>query len=315
MSAYQATSMPHTGIATFCKAPFEPDLERLEAEVAVVGIPYDEATAMRPGSRQAPRAIRDASTRFGFLGRGATSKGFFDINRNRSIMTGVRLVDTGDVDTVYFSREQNFERIKQHIQGILAKDCLPVVLGGDHSISYPVIRAYEALGPLTIILIDAHLDYKADIMGLKYTNNSPFRRADELPFVQQIISFGIRGIKSTDVDLRESRDAGHLVFSNYDVFEQGVEALLEQCPQEIGNYYVSIDIDGLDPSIAPGTESPEAEGLTFTQVKKIAQGLASRGRLVGLDLVEVNPYLDPAELTPHMSAQLLIEVMATRFDG
>ncbi len=313
--AYQDTSLPHTGIATFCKSPFEPDLESLNADVAVVGIPYDEATAMRPGSRQAPRAIRDASTRFGFLGRGKASKGFFDINRGHPVMAGVRLVDTGDVDTVYFRREQNFERIYHHIRGILSKDCLPVVLGGDHSISYPVLRAYEELGPLTVILIDAHLDYKDEVMGLKYTNNSPFRRARELPFIRQILNFGIRGIKSTDVDLRESKEMGNLVFSNYDVFEQGVQALLDQCPEDLGNYYVSIDIDGLDPSIAPGTESPEAEGLTFTQVKQIARGLAERGKLVGVDLVEVNPYLDPAELTQHMAAQLLIEVMATRFDG
>lgn len=313
--AYQPTSQPHTGIATFCKAPFEPDLDQLDADVAVVGIPYDEATAMRPGSRQAPRAIRDASTRFGFLGKGRESKGFFDINRNRQIMAGRRIVDTGDVDTVYFSRERNHELIDRHLRAILAKDCLPVVLGGDHSISYPVLRAYEDFGPLTVVLVDAHLDYKLDIMGLRYTNNSPFRRAYELPFVDRILSFGIRGIKSTDVDLRESRDAGNLVFSNYDVFEQGIEALVEQCPEDLGNYYLSIDIDGLDPSIAPGTESPEAEGLTFTHVKQLAQQLSRRGRLVGVDLVEVNPYLDPAELTQHMSAQLLIEVMATRFDG
>ncbi|MEO1084197.1 MAG: agmatinase, partial [Acidobacteriota bacterium] len=313
--AYQATSQPHTGIATFCKAPFEPDLEKLDADVAVVGIPYDEATAMRPGSRQAPRAIRDASTRFGFLGRGRDSKGFFDINRDRQVMAGVRIVDTGDVDTVYFSRERNHELIKNHVKAILDHGALPVVLGGDHSISYPVLRAYEDFAPLTIVLVDAHLDYKLDIMGLRYTNNSPFRRAHELPFTGRILNFGIRGIKSTDVDLRESREHGHLTFSNYDVFEQGIDALLERCGDDLGNYYLSIDIDGLDPSIAPGTESPEAEGLTFSHVKKLAQGLSRRGRLVGVDLVEVNPYLDPSELTQHMSAQLLIEAMATRFDG
>ncbi|MEM6792641.1 MAG: arginase family protein [Acidobacteriota bacterium] len=312
--AYQHTSQPHTGIATFCKAPFEPDLSKLEPDdVAIVGIPYDEATAMRPGSRQAPRAIRDASTRFGFLGRGRDSKGFFDINRGHNVMAGVRLIDTGDIDTVYFSRERNHELTHRHIRGILDRGALPVVLGGDHSISYPVLRAYEEHGPLTVVLVDAHLDYKLDIMGLRYTNNSPFRRAHELPFIGQILNFGIRGIKSTDVDLRESREHGHLVFSNYDVFEQGIDSLLERCPEELGNYYLSIDIDGLDPSIAPGTESPEAEGLSFTHVKRLAQGLAKRGRLVGVDLVEVNPYLDPAELTQHMSAQLLIEIMATRF--
>ena len=311
--AYQKTSMPHTGIATFCKSPYVPDLDQLTADVAVLGIPYDEATAMRPGSRQAPRAIRDASTRFGFLGRGEESTGFFDINRDRNLMQGVRIADCGDVDVIYFDQERNFRLVKEKVEGILDRGALPVVLGGDHSISYPVLRAYERFGPLRVILIDAHLDYKDEIMGLKFTNNSPFRRAFELPFVEQIVSFGIRGIKSTDQELRESREHGNLVFSNYDVFEQGVQGLMDQLPEDLGNYYLSIDIDGLDPSICPGTESPEAEGLTFTQVKGIFAGLAERGTLVGVDLVEVNPYLDPAELTPHMSAQLLIEAMATRF--
>lgn len=311
--AYQPTSLPHTGIATFCKSPYVPDLEELDAEVAVLGIPYDEATAMRPGSRQAPRAIRDASTRFGFLGKGRESTGFFDINRDRNLMRGVRIVDCGDADVIYFDQERNFRLIRQSVGKILEKGALPLILGGDHSISYPVLRSYQDFGPLRVVLIDAHLDYKDELMGLKYTNNSPFRRAFELPFVEQIISFGIRGIKSTDQELRESRDHGNLVFSNYDVFDQGVAALAEQLPDDFGNYYLSIDIDGLDPSICPGTESPEAEGLTVTHVKQIAAALAERGTLVGVDLVEVNPYLDPAELTPHMAVQLLIEAIATRF--
>ncbi len=310
---HQKTSLPHTGIATFCKAPYLPDLEEFDGDVAILGIPFDEATAMRPGSRQAPRAIRDASTRFGFLGLGQESKGFFDINRDRSFMAGVRLVDCGDVDVIYFDQERNFRLIYDSVSKILSRDALPVILGGDHSISYPVIRAYENFQPLRIILIDAHLDYKDELLGLKFTNNSPFRRAYELPFVEQIISFGIRGIKSTDKELRESRAHGNLVFSNYDVFEQGISCLFEQLPRDIGNYYVSIDIDGLDPSLCPGTESPEAEGLNFTQVKKIFHLLSERGKLVGVDLVEVNPYLDPSELTQHMAVQLLIEAIATRF--
>ncbi len=311
--AYQQTSLPHSGIATFCKAPFVPDIRTVEADVAVLGIPYDGATAMRPGSRQAPRAIRDASTRFGFLGRGEQSTGFYDINRDRHLMAGVRLVDCGDVDVIYFDQERNFRLIEASVAGLLRRDALPVILGGDHSISYPVLRAFASKGPLRVALIDAHLDYKQDVMGLEYTNNSPFRRAIELPFVEQIVSFGIRGLKSTDRELQESREHGNLVFSNYDVFDRGIPALFDEVPGDLGNYYVSIDIDGLDPSICPGTESPEAEGLSFTHVKQIVGALTERGTLVCVDLVEVNPYLDPAELTQHMAVQLLLETMATRF--
>lgn len=122
-------------------------------------------------------------------------------------------------------------------------------------------------------------------------------------------------MKSTDLELRETRERGNLVFSNYEVFDLGPQGILYRLPADLGHYYVSVDIDALDPSIAPGTESPEAEGLSYTHIKRIMQGLAPRGAMVGLDLVEVNPYLDHAELTQHMAAQLLIEGMATAFAG
>ena len=310
---YQNASMPHTGIATFCKAPLETKLDKVDADIAVLGIPYDGATAMRPGSRQAPRAIRDASGRFGFLGKEKTN-GFYDINRNKTFLKDIKLVDCGDVDIMYFKEQENLLKIKNSVTQLLNKNCLPVILGGDHSISYPVLSAYEKFEPLTVILFDAHLDYRNEIAGLKLTNNSPFRRAYELGFIKQIINFGIRGIKSTEKDIIKSREHGHLIFSNYDIFDNSLASIMSKIPEDIGNYYISIDIDGLDPSIAPGTESPEAEGLSFRDVKQIGIELSKRGNLVGLDLVEVNPYLDHSELTQHIAVQLLIEVMATKFE-
>jgi agmatinase len=197
----------------------------------------------------------------------------------------------------------------------LNRGATPIILGGDHSISYPAIRAFDQFEPLTIVLIDAHLDYRDRFLGLPFTNNSPFRRARELPFVREIISFGIRGIKSTDREYRESLDHGNRIFTNYEIFDRGVEQLLTSLPNALGNYYLSIDIDGLDPSIAPGTETPEAEGLTFRQAKQIVRGLGMRGNLVGFDLVEVNPYLDHSEVTAHIAVQLLLEAAATAVTG
>ncbi len=311
MSERRAT-MPHTGIATFAKAPYVEDLATLDADIGILGVPTDAAAGMRPGCRQAPRAIRDASTRFGFLGRPGT-RGYFDINQDRILLPGFRIADCGDADVIYYDAERNVETIEASVRGIVDRGALPVVIGGDHSISYPVIRALDRTGPLTIILFDAHLDYVDEMHGLTLTNNSPFRRAQELPFVERIITIGVRGVKSTDRELRATRKRGNLVFTNYEVFDVGPQGILDRIPESLGNYYVSIDIDALDPSIAPGTESPEAEGLSYTHIKRILQGLAPRGTMVGLDLVEVNPYLDHAELTQHMAAQLLIEGMATAF--
>lgn len=308
----RSASLPHTGIATFCKAPYVEDVDNLNSDVAIFGVPLDAAVGMRPGCRQGPRAIRDASTRFGFLGRPSGEGGYFDINLPGKRMSGVRLADCGDADVIYYDQERTFDHVRELTAAILERGATPVVLGGDHSISFPVVSAFGDVGPLNVILIDAHLDYRDASFGLKYTNNSPFRRISELDFVQRIVTVGVRGIKSTDREYREAVADGHLVFSNYAVFETGVEAIADQLP-ELGSYYVSIDIDGLDPSIAPGTESPEAEGLTYTQVKKLLQLMATKGTMVGLDLVEVNPYLDHSELTQHIAAQLLIEAIATKF--
>ena len=149
-------------------------------------------------------------------------------------------------------------------------------------------------------------------MDMKFSNNSPFRRVHELPFPKRIVTVGVRGIKSTDREYRESLAHGNLVFPMEQVHEEGMEPLLKEIG-ELGNYYVSLDIDALDPSIAPGTESPEADGLSFRQARQLLRGLAKNGKLVGIDIVEVNPYLDHAELAQHISVQLLLEGIASGF--
>lgn len=307
----QSASLPHTGIATFCKAAhvFEP--AEMNADVAILGIPFDNTASMRPGCRQAPRALRDASARFAWLGEPAGGRGYFDIGRDVTLMSGVRMVDAGDVD-VGIDTAVTRERITTHVRSILDRGLLLASIGGDHSVSFPIVAAFENFAPLTVVLLDAHLDYRDDSMGLKFTNNSPFRRIHELPFVRRIITIGVRGIKSTDREYRESLEHGNLIFPMERLYTDGIDAVLREIGV-IGNYYLSLDIDGLDPSIAPGTESPEADGVSYRQAKQLFRGLASRGKLVGVDIVEVNPYLDHAELTQHMATQLLLEAIASAF--
>lgn len=308
----QSASLPHTGIATFCKAPYVFSPEELpDVDVAILGIPYDGMTSMRPGCRQAPRALRDASGRFGWLGAEVDSPGFFDIGSNQKFMAGVRMVDVGDVD-VHLDPDRTRERITTHARSLVDRGIMLVSLGGDHSVTYPLVEAFEKYAPLTIVLVDAHLDYRDLSMDLRYTNNSPFRRIHELPFVDRIITIGARGMKSTDREYRESLGHGNSVFPMEQVHEIGIDGVLSRI-NRIGNYYLSFDIDALDPSIAPGTESPEADGLSFRQARQLFRGLYARGTCVGVDIVEVNPYLDHAELTQHIGVQLLLEAIGSRF--
>lgn len=307
----QAAALPHTGIATFCKAGYIFTPGEIDAEVAILGIPFDNTASMRPGCRQAPRALRDASARFGWLGEPQGSSGYFDIGENTKHLSGVRMIDAGDVD-VGLDSTVTRERITSHARALLERGVLLASIGGDHSVSFPLVAAFEKFAPLTVVLLDAHLDYRDSSMGLKYTNNSPFRRIHELPFIKRIVTIGVRGIKSTDREYRETLGHGNRVIPMERVHEDGIAAIAGELG-DLGNYYLSLDIDGLDPSIAPGTESPEADGLSFRQAKQLIRALAQRGKLVGTDIVEINPYLDHAELTQHIAVQLLLEAIASGF--
>jgi agmatinase len=312
----QPATLPHTGIATFCKSPYVFEMEIIDAvdshvDVAILGVPFDSMASMRPGCRQAPRALRDASGRFGWLGVPVDSPGFYDIGDNTKYMAGVQMIDAGDVDVRLDATEAR-ERITAHARSIIDRGVMLASIGGDHSVSFPLIAAFEKFDPLTIVLVDAHLDYRDTSQDLLYTNNSPFRRAHELPFVKRIVTIGARGLKSTYREYLESLEHGNLVFPMERIHEIGIAAVIQEIG-EIGNYYLSLDIDGLDPSIAPGTESPEADGLTFRQARQLFRGLSGIGKLVGVDIVEVNPYLDHAELTQHIAVQLLLEAIASGF--
>ena len=166
-------------------------------------------------------------------------------------------------------------RITQHASKIIETDALLASIGGDHSVSFPLIAAFERYSPLTIVLLDAHLDYRDRFLGLEYTNNSPVRRASELGFVKRIVTIGARGIKSTDLEYRESLSRGNLIVTADAVSDRGAAAIAAEIG-DLGNYYVSLDIDGLDASIAPGTESPEADGLTFRQTKTLVRALGKQ---------------------------------------
>jgi agmatinase len=190
------TPPPHSPhcIATFRKAPYIFDPAEIDPDIAILGVPFDGMASMRPGCRQAPRALRDASTRFGWLGESTGTKGFFDIEAGQTFLAGKRIVNVGYVDG---SLDEGATRghISQHASKIVERGALLASIDGDHSVSFPLVAAFERYAPLTIVLFDADLDYRDRFLGLEHTNNSPFRRASELPFVKRIVSIGARGLR------------------------------------------------------------------------------------------------------------------------
>jgi agmatinase len=301
-----------TGIPSFARAPFTLP-HTVEADAAVLGVPYDEGSGFRPGTRFGPRAIRESSLRYAFFGLGPGKRGYWDLDLGRRRLTQLRLVDCGDVDIVALDLEGNFQRITDAVATVTTQGATPIVLGGDHSITFPAVRGLQHGGPLSLVHIDAHLDYRDDVGGIRLGHGCAIRRIAELPFVQEIVSLGIRGLRADEDDLEAARARGNRVIPAAAIRRAGVAAALAEVPGS-QRIYVTLDIDALDPGVAPGTGTPDPGGLSYMEIRDLLQGIARKGRVVGFDLVEVNPWLDPTGITPLTAAQLIVEFMASIFD-
>jgi agmatinase len=305
-------NLPITGIASFCKAPVCMDPATLEADVAILGVPWDEGTGFRPGARFGPRGIREYSVRYAFGERGAAVGGYWDVEARRRYLEKLRLADCGDVDIIYTDWQRTFANITAAVRGLLDRGAFPVVLGGDNSITFPVVQAYAERGPFGLLHVDAHLDYSDEFLGVRIANGNPIKRISELPFVTRIIQVGIRGIRTRQDAFEDSSRRGNLIVTARELHESGVAAVLNKIPR-LDRYYVTVDIDALDPAIAPGTSSPEPDGLTYRQLRDLLRGIAGKGRILGMDLVETNPFLDPIGLTQSLAASTILEFLAAIF--
>lgn len=309
--------MPFAGIATFARAPYQASPAPGSADFAVYGIPFDCAVGYRPGQRLAPRAIRDMSTRLA-LPWGEQNPGYWDVQEDRRYLEGARLVDAGDVDVHYFDLERLDAATDALVGGIIGAGAVPVGLGGDHSVTFPAIAALAPLfapgGPLAgrrlhIVQVDAHLDFTDQIEGFVRSNSSPIRRAAALPYVGGVTVLGVRGIRTNPEAYAAAEQRGHRMVLMQDIRSHGMAAALAALPAG-EPVYLTLDIDGLDPAVAPGTSSPEPDGLTYAEARAIAQVTAAQNQVVAMDVVEVNPYLDPGGLTSLLAARLALESMA-----
>ncbi|QDL90916.1 agmatinase [Paroceanicella profunda] len=298
-------NLPFTGICTFGKYPYVEDWSTIDADVAILGAPYDAGTQWRAGARQGPRGIREASTLFSF-GHG----GAYDHEDDITYLEQgkVRIVDIGDADIIHTDTLGSHAAIAAGVRAILAAGALPVVLGGDHSVNIPCIEAFEGAEPFHIVQLDAHLDFVDIRHGVTRGHGNPMRRAAEKPWVSGLTQLGIRNVSSTAKEgYEDARARGSDILSVRQVRSLGVEAVLERIPA--GRVYLTIDIDGFDPSIAPGTGTPSHGGFTYYEGLELLDGIAKRCDVVGIDLVEVAPDHDHAGLTTTLAAQLLMNTI------
>ncbi len=289
---------PYAGLPTLLDLPYSETVEGLD--IALVGVPMDLGVTNRPGARFGPRALR-AIERVG------------PYNHALKVLPTQhhRIADVGDVPfRSRYSLEQSIQDIERYFTNIVAAGVRPLAVGGDHSISYPILKAIGRDRAVGMVHIDAHCDTMGEMDGSKFHHGGPFRMAvlDGVLDPERCVQIGIRG--ASEFVWEFSYDAGMTVIHAEEFAVMGVERSIARTREVIGDgpVYVTLDVDGIDPAYAPGTGTPEVGGLTPREVQAFLRGLAGLD-VIGGDVVEVAPQYDPGYVTALVGAQMLFEIL------
>jgi agmatinase len=297
------TTMPRfAGIRTFMRLPYQPEIAKMD--FVILGAPFDTSATYRSGSRFGPEAIRRSSV----LLRPAN---VYHQIRPSDYLAGV---DGGDVMVIPGNTGQSHQNITAHVKEWVKSGTVPIVLGGDHSISLPELRAAASVhGPLSLIHFDAHGDTWDEYWGEKYTHGTPFRRALEEGIIDssRSIQIGMRGTVYDPNDINEARELGFEVITADEMRVIGLDETMKRVRQRVAQnkVFLTFDIDFLDPVYAPGTGTPEIAGFTSAEAQHLLRQLAGV-QFVGFDLVEVLPALDPSEVTALTAATIVFEFLS-----
>jgi guanidinobutyrase len=294
--------MPRAGgPATMMRLPQAQDARGLDA--CFVGIPMDIGTSNRPGTRLGPRQIRDESRMIRPFNM-ATGAAPFDV---------MQVADIGDVPINLFDLKKSINIISEFYRPIVNHGTIPLTLGGDHTLTWPILRAMaQKHGPVALIHVDAHADTNDEMFGEKVAHGCPFRRAWEEGLLQndKVFQIGLRGTGYSATDFDWGRSKGWTVIQAEECWHKSMNPIMSQIRKTIGKtpVYLSFDIDSLDPGFAPGTGTIEVGGLTTLQGLEIIRGTAGLN-IVGCDLVEVSPPYDPTGNTAMIAANYLYEML------
>ena len=275
---------------SFLGAPVQLDPGRVETEAALLGVPHGWAYP-RPGTTagcaDAPAAVRRRSN------RASRFVDHWDFDADARLKPRP-FVDVGDVRGDPNDGRGNSRRTTEAVAAILESGAVPICLGGDDSVPIPILRAYEGGAPITVVQVDAHLDFRDEVDGVREGYSSPMRRASEMPHVERIIHVGLRGVGSArEADVADSKAAGNTLVTARELRERGVPWLLDRIPDG-ANVFLSFDCDGLDPSVMPAVSALAPGGLTYAEAWDLVCGV--RSRIAGAVVTEYVPSLDPNEL-------------------
>ncbi|WP_299982654.1 agmatinase [uncultured Pseudoteredinibacter sp.] len=289
------------GPATFMRLPAV-DLDE-HLDVAFLGVPFDIGTSNRPGARLGPREIRDESRMLRP----------FNVSTGAAPFDSLTIADSGDVPINTFNLQKSIAIIEEFYDEVMAKNIMPLTMGGDHTIALPILRALKKKhGPVGLVHVDAHADINDHMFGEKIAHGTPFRRAMEEGLLdgERVVQIGLRGTGYSPDEYQWSRDQGFRVVQAEECWHKSLEPLMAEVREQLGDgpVYISFDIDGLDPAYAPGTGTAEVGGLTVHQGLEIVRGCKGLN-VVGGDLVEVSPPYDTTHNTSVVAANLLYEML------
>ncbi|MCR9136102.1 MAG: agmatinase [Alphaproteobacteria bacterium] len=302
------TVPPQRDHQTFMNFDLVQDLDRLNADIAILGLPHGDPYRMSEVSNDqstAPTAIRKASSRIS----GGLERWDFDLGGTLLDGKSIRMVDCGDVAADVRNLDIHLIHAEHAVRSILKAGALPIMLGGDHGIPIPALRAYEGHGPITVIQVDAHLDWIDSKMGVSAGYSSPMRRASQMDHVDQIFQIGLRCQGSARREEFEAAKAygAHLV-SDMELQQRGMDAVLSEIPDG-ANYYLTLDADGFDPSVMPAVAGPAPGGVTYLQAVQLIHGLVDKGRVVGMDICEITPQRDINDITSITAGRLILNLI------
>jgi agmatinase len=305
---------------TFFGVPGLRNLGMLEAQVAFLGVPYDGGTpepGIPTGQRAGPGARAASEAQFYYprlagAGEDQGAEGWYDVEADREYLLGVTMADAGDIAIQGSDTEGNYEPITGAARAIAERGAMMVAIGGDHSISYPLGRGMEPLGECDVVHVDAHTDFLDELDGARFTGASQLRRLAELPFTGTVTALGVRNVDRAEVV--GMRELGGRWATSLDVIERGAGDVVRETVPETEALYVSIDLDVLDSSVAPGHSLQEPGGLSYRQLRTILVEVARRGRVIGFDVVELNPARDPSGATSRVATWIVTHFLSEIFE-
>lgn len=297
------------GFQSFLDAPCAEDLDRIDAQIAVLGIPHgvpykDDTYTYAAGSAGMARAVRRETT----YNPGYLSHWDFDLGGPLLDGKDIRIVDCGDVPHDPTDVMTSSRIATEAARCVVASGAFPVMIGGDDSVPIPFFRAFEGQGPITLVQIDSHIDWRHEVGGITEGYSSTMRRASEMPWFTRMVQIGQRGVGSArEREVRDAQAHGVRFIGAREVHGHGANWVVDQIEGE--RFLITIDCDGLDPSVIPAVNAPNPGGLTFHQTVDILHGLARKGRIVGFDIVELAPHRDHDGISAMTVARIILNMI------